>query len=436
MPDPPLEITWFYSAVTFHTSKKSAAFTKTIPAKDLFHLLISCSGPPLDIICEFSRNGLCLTIEIKDLFEKIVDYKCICLVNPKNGNEFNEDIVCLEELVGVWMVDRVGKCAKLEENLRVFVPIVSVDVHEGQKMRCGIRELAGIVMCEVFLLTLSLKCNMSHKEITKFIANSVTRLDEQYWQPSNKSGIVFYGALGGYLSYWLTKIDSRNMHPRSSEDAIVLQKLLYDAVILVDHSFLSSGRWFQQPESYFRNLFLLWSLVADNAILFARVCDQDTLTAYVKAFSESQLPSELLKWVSIHALSEENLSNPKLMTPKALIKWLFVLEDRGLRKFAFQGQIAFSLKFSLEAGLLKREHREGKCIGDEEMDTSLDKTFFDAYVCTDKLPTDGGRKRKDRVKDTDIRGGTLIKLLKYNVHESPNREKFLPFSDEDMEVMG
>ncbi|KAF3664772.1 hypothetical protein FXO37_11354 [Capsicum annuum] len=106
------------------------------------------------------------------------------------------------------------------------------------------------------------------------------------------------------------------------------------------------------------------------------------------------------------------------------------------QKFAFQGQIAFSLKFSLEAGLLKREHREGKCIGDEEMDTSLDKTFFDAYVCTDKLPTDGGRKRKDRVKDTDIRGGTLIKLLKYNVHESPNREKFLPFSDEDMEVMG
>ncbi|KAM3379096.1 hypothetical protein P3S68_011509 [Capsicum galapagoense] len=105
----------------------------------------------------------------------------------------------------------------------------------------------------------------------------------------------------------------------SSEDAIVLQKLLYDAVILVDHSFLSSGRWFQQPESYFRNLVLLWSLVADNAILFARVCDQDTLTAYVKAFSESQLPSELLKWVSIHALSEENLSNPKLMTPKALI---------------------------------------------------------------------------------------------------------------------
>lgn len=57
---------------------------------------------------------------------------------------------------------------------------------------------------------------------------------------------------------------------QSSDDAVVLQKLLYDAVILVDHSFLSSGRWFQPSKSYFRNLVLLWSLVADNAIQFAR----------------------------------------------------------------------------------------------------------------------------------------------------------------------
>lgn len=79
----------------------------------------------------------------------------------------------------------------------------------------------------------------------------------------------------------------------------------------------------------------------------------------------------------------------------------------------------------------EREHREGKCIGDEEIDDKLDKTF----ARMDKLPIAGGRKRKDLVKDTDIRG-TPMKLVKYNVHESPNREKFLPFPDEDMEVMG
>lgn len=175
MPDPPLEITWFYSAVTFHSSK-SAGFSKAIVAKDLFQLLISCSSscngtkkiallaPVIyvlyDILCELSRNGLCLTIEIRDLVEKIVDYVCICLVDPENGNEFDEDIVCFEELAEVWMVDWVGKCAKLEENLGIFFPIVSVDVHKGKKSRCGIRDLAGIVMCEVFLLALSLKFNM------------------------------------------------------------------------------------------------------------------------------------------------------------------------------------------------------------------------------------------------------------------------------------
>ncbi|MCD9642263.1 hypothetical protein HAX54_028954 [Datura stramonium] len=455
MPDPPLEITWFYSAVTFHTSK-SAGFSKTIVAKDLFQLLISCSrscngtkkiallAPLLyflyDIVCEFPRNGLCLTSEIRDLVEKIVDYICICLVDPENGNEFDEDIFCFDELVGVWMVDWVGKCAKLEEYLGVFFPIVSVEVHKGQKTRCGIRDLAGIVMCEVFLLNLSLKLNMRfvNEEFQKDARNSAIQTIKQF------QNIEFLDLLLRIL------LEKRLVVTAllSSEDAVVLQKLLYDAVILIDHSFLSSGRWFQQPESYFRNLVLIWSLVADNAIQFAReICDQDRLTAYTNAFSVSQLPSELLKWVSIRAGTEVNPSNPKLMTPKALIKWLFFLEDQGLWVFD-DDKLKFHAKAAicnsrpdcyLPEGQLEdwtareREHMEGKCIGDDEMDDSLDKTFSNAYFCTDKFPTDGSRKRKDLMKD--IRG-TPVKLLKYNIHESPNREKFLPFSDEDMEVMG
>ncbi|WMV42389.1 hypothetical protein MTR67_035774 [Solanum verrucosum] len=457
MPDPPLEITWFYSAVTFHSSK-SAGFSKTIVAKDLFQLLISCSCScngtkkiallaPLiyvlhDIVCEFSRNGLCLTSEIRELVEKIVDYICLCLVVPENGNVIDEDIVCFEELAGVWMVDLVGKCAKLEENLGVFFPIVRVEVQKGQKSRRGIRDLAGIVMCEVFLLALSLKFNMRfvNEEFQKDARNWAIQTLKQF------QNIEFLDMLLRILSEKKLVVTAL----LSFEDAVVLQKLLYDAVILVDHSFISSGRWFQPPESYFRNLVLLWSLVADNAIQFAReICDQDRLTAYVNAFSESQLPSELLKWVSVRAGTEENLSNPKPMTPKALIKWLFVLEDQGLWVFDHD-----KLKFDAKAAICisrpdcflpevqprgwtdkEREHREGKCIGDEEMNDSLDKTFSNAYLCKDKLPIDSSRKRKDLVKDTDIRG-TPVKLVKYNVRESPNREKFLPFSDEDMEVMG
>lgn len=383
-----------------------------------------------------------MTSEIRDLVEKIGDYIFICLVDPQNGNEFDEEIVCLEELVGVWIVDWVGKCAKLEENFGVFFPIVSVEVHNGQKTRCWIRDLAGIVMCEVFLLTLSLKFS------TRFL-NEEFQKDARNWAIQTLKQFQNIEFLDLLLRILLEKrlVVTALL---SSEDAVVLQKLLYDAVILVDHSFLSSGRWLQQPESYFRNLVLLLSLVADNAIQFAReMCDQDRLTAYVNAFSESQLPSELLKWVSVRSGTEENLSNPKLMTPKALIKWLFLLEEQGLwvfdhDKLKFHAKAAMCISRSdcflpeVQPGgwtARERAHREGKCIGDEEMDDSMDKTFSNAYFCTDKLPTDGGRKHKDRVKDPDIRG-TPVKVVKCNVHESPNREKFLPFSDEDMEVMG
>ncbi|XP_010325042.1 uncharacterized protein [Solanum lycopersicum] len=445
MPDPPLEITWFYSAVTFHSSK-SAGFSKTIVAKDLFQLLISCSGScngtkkiallaPLiyvlyDIVCEFSRNGLSLTSEIKELVEKIVDYICLCLVLPENGNMIDDDIVCFEELAGVWMVHLVGKCAKVEENLGVFFPIVSVEVHKGQKSRRGIRDLAGIVICEVFLLALSLKFNMRfvNEDFQKNARNWAIHTLKQFQNTE-------------FLDMLLRILSEKKLVVTallSSEDAVILQKLLYDAVILVDHSFLSSGRWFQIPESSFRNLVLLWSLIVDNAIQFAReICDQDRLTAYANAFSESQLPSELLKWVSVQAGIEEKLRNPKLMTPKALIKWLFVLEDQGLWVFDHD-KLKFDAKTAIcisRPDCFLPEVQPRKCIGDEEMDDSMDKTFSNAYFCKDKLPVDGSRKRKDLVKDTYIRG-TPVKLVKYNVHESPNREKFLPFSDEDMEVMG
>nr|XP_009784144.1 PREDICTED: uncharacterized protein LOC104232597 [Nicotiana sylvestris] len=453
MPDPPLEITWFYSAVTFHTSK-SAGFSKIIVAKDLFHLLISCSGPcngskkiallaPVlyvlyDVVCEFSRNGLFLNNEIRDLVEKIVGYICICLGDREILNEFDEDILCFEELVGVWTVDLVGECAKFDENLGVFFPIVSVEVYEGRNIRRGIRDLAGIVMCEVFLLNLSMKFNMG-------FVNEDIQNDARNWAIQTLKQFQNFELLDLLLRILLEKRLAVTTL-LSSEDAVILQKLLYDAVILVDHSFLGSRRWFQLPESHFRNLALLWSLVADNAIQFAReICDQDRVLAYVNAFSESQLPSKLLKWVSTQAGTEENLSNPKFTTPKALIKWLFIMEDQGLwvcdhDKLKFHAKAAICnswpdcfLPESKPEGWTanEREHREGKCI----VEDSLNKPFSAAYFCTDKLPTDGDRKRKDRVKDTDTRG-TPVKVVKYNVHESPKKEKFFPFSDEDMEVMG
>lgn len=57
---------------------------------------------------------------------------------------------------------------------------------------------------------------------------------------------------------------------QSSEDAIFLQKALYDAVILIDHSYLQPHTCIQSVDGYSRNLALVWSIVADNAICLAR----------------------------------------------------------------------------------------------------------------------------------------------------------------------
>lgn len=79
-------------------------------------------------------------------------------------------------------------------------------------------------------------------------------------------------------------------------------------------------------------------------LAFREICDQDRLTAYVNAFSECQLPSELLKWVSIRAGTEENLSNQKLMTPKALISmFLSIFEYINRFDFAYTGSVAYSV---------------------------------------------------------------------------------------------
>lgn len=57
---------------------------------------------------------------------------------------------------------------------------------------------------------------------------------------------------------------------QSSEDVVFLRKILYDAVILFDYSFLYNGRWTQLQDNHLRNLALMWSLVADTAVQFAR----------------------------------------------------------------------------------------------------------------------------------------------------------------------
>lgn len=189
MLDPPLEITWFYSAVTSHSSKLALVASpaqqtpnaKLLLIKDLFQLLLSCSKLSsgtkkiallAPVVCElyyvitqFSRNEMCLLRrEVEDLLGKIggyVDVCCECL------GEGDDSVVCIEDLVSVWTLDRALKGCENGDDLRVFLPILSNEVRKGVKGKCRVEELAGLVLCEVFWLRLCLKfdSDVARKEL-------------------------------------------------------------------------------------------------------------------------------------------------------------------------------------------------------------------------------------------------------------------------------
>lgn len=179
MLDPPLEITWFYSAVTCHAAKSSSQnnpSTRVLIAKDLLNLLFSCSNlssaskkiamlAPVvyelyNIVCDSRKSGICVNMEVDKLVENLVSYVMMSAKVCDFGNgdvKFDNVLVCFEDLVRVWTIDRGGGSCNLGEILRVFFPLLTDGTWKEMKGRCGIGELVGIVMCEVFFLSLYLK---------------------------------------------------------------------------------------------------------------------------------------------------------------------------------------------------------------------------------------------------------------------------------------
>ncbi|KAL3498600.1 hypothetical protein ACH5RR_041332 [Cinchona calisaya] len=478
MLDPPLEITWFYSAVTFHSSKSSLDIPSSskmlVLAKDLFQLLISCSSlsngfkriallAPVvfglyDIVRDSSRNGLCLRGELEELVEKMVSYVSICCCGGDGGfgkgNESDVSVACFEDLVRVWTVDRVVEGCGYEENLNVFFPGLSDEVQKGIDGTCGIDYLAGIVLCEVFWLRLWLKFSVG-------VLQEELEMEMRNWAVQTIKG---FGN-----SYFLDMLLRMLLEPTlpitnllSSEDAVSLAKILYDTVLLVDYSCLGSGRWIQLVDNQSRSLALMWSLVADNAMQFARdICDHSRALSYANSFSKSQFSTQLIKWVSNQAGIDDKF-RPEISTSRDLIRWLLVLEDQGLGVFdhntsrfltkAVASKLRKDSEFP-EFGTITALNAQKNILGysgmieRRECRVSLDEEMADpscraepAATITNETSIEGRRKRKEGMMTV---GEPRVKLVKYNLHEnSIYNDKFgsgleiiNPVCDEDMEVM-
>ncbi|GER33905.1 EAP30/Vps36 family protein [Striga asiatica] len=114
----------------------------------------------------------------------------------------------------------------------------------------------------------------------------------------------------------------------SKED---LYKALYDAVLLIDYASYT-GRWAQSNDRHPRKLALLWVLVAERAIQFARAKnDEHRANSYLNAFRESQLMAELISWAGSQTEADDKNNRAVLTSPDALIKWLYVLEDQEVK---------------------------------------------------------------------------------------------------------
>ena len=178
--DPPLEIVWFYAAVSyFEHSSTQEIFARVFAVKDLLQLLAACSascgGPKsiallapvvyelhrITIDVENSREDFSakelkkLRKEVYRVAEGVLSYISICCAK---NNDKKCGFICLApcfvDLVGVW----TARWTDGGDALREFFPLVSDDIRDGfRKPGCEVRYLSGTVTAEAFFLILRLK---------------------------------------------------------------------------------------------------------------------------------------------------------------------------------------------------------------------------------------------------------------------------------------
>lgn len=201
MPSPPIEIIWFYSAVNFHTHKKLIAqknlasqddnLGRILAIKELFHSLVSCSDPcnssslkkvavlapllfelynfvlDLKVNVRFSLDKA-INVEICSLVERLVSYVSLCCCE---GLDDHDDTMafspCFVGLVKVWTVQRRESSSGFEDDFKMFFPMVSSEARNGFLVGSRVGVLAGIVMCQTFLLNLSLNFGLEASQKLK-----------------------------------------------------------------------------------------------------------------------------------------------------------------------------------------------------------------------------------------------------------------------------
>ncbi|KAI3447097.1 hypothetical protein Pfo_003762 [Paulownia fortunei] len=345
------------------------------------------------------------------------------------------------------------------ESLRVFFPLLSDDIVKRVSVEgCGTIDLAGFVVAEAFLLKLCWKIREEgfgekmQNELKSWIVGSITGFRSSY----------FYVTLVSMLLEPVLPITSlMNLEHENG-----LRKVLFDALILVEYSFLSPESLGKLPVKHVKRIILTNLLATHEAIeLFREHGDQTKAIPYLNAFANSNLPSLIIKWIKSEIGNEFSTSEPTGSSPRAFLRWMLNIENRGIKIFdddlskfrtAFNSKEALEQLANREEGkkpdsnlLFYIDHKGQEEYGseeDEKMRESMSAAFT-AAAHSIQSSEQGGRKRKTK----DGKKRKQVKFVKYNVfdhsslsgerpadprndHSDSGSDLENPSSDEDMEV--
>ncbi|XWS26723.1 hypothetical protein CRYUN_Cryun26dG0054800 [Craigia yunnanensis] len=343
--DTPLESIWAYSSLSFrsHNFGNEDPVNRLSIIKDLFQLVSACSSPfnsskSIALLAPIVFEVYKLVVEVldKDLGSKgekqvnrkvksvvdvIIGYISMCcckdLSEESEGIDVNL-VIPIEDLVSIWMDRNV--------NVQSFFPLVSNEICRMISERgFDVNYLAGVVMVEAYLLKLCLDLKIGtegmvlEKELRSWAVASISSFHNFY----------FFEILVRMLLMPALPVTAL----LGPADGVLLRNILYDAVILVEYSFLKSET-VRLPADHVKSIAMTRLIVTLEAIeLFRKNGDKKRATHYTSAFANSRLPSQITKWVSCLIGTDEKAVGISGSSPKALIKWLLKLEKQGIKLF-------------------------------------------------------------------------------------------------------
>lgn len=458
--DPPIETIWIYSALSFRSRKTANQDLSDhiLIVKELFQLISRCSGPcsasksiallaPVvfqvyNLVVELlgkdlgARRVKKAAKEAKSLIGEIIGYVSVCCGKDVSKESDSNLSVSFLDLASLWIDGNDG--------FKGFLPLTSDEIYKEISVGGStVAYLAGVVISEVFLLKLCLDLRIGNrgeeleKELRSWIVGSITGLQSFY----------FFETLMRMLLEPALPVTSL----LSSEDESFLRRILYDAAILVEYSFLSPEKAVNITANHVRDLAVKRLIITHEAIeLFRKSGDQKRAIAYSSSFSNSGFRTQIIQYITSQVGIGEEASRLKGASPKALIKFLLNLDGQGIRLFddtisKFHAKLAFDdsksdyeqLAFKpggkkADADLFYIDNKgEEENLGedDKEVNESMSNAFI-ASAQRMRLTENGGKKRKE---ERNARKKKKIKLLKHTLSDTSDsdEERSTSASDDD-----